>query len=70
MDVISLYYYEYENYFVGDDGEIIYDIFRYISPSKLMLFKLKRGTYYIYPEDLKDTVYELVFPLDEEDYDE
>lgn len=39
MEKVYLYYYEDENIFVDDDGHIVYDIFKYITPQNLYLFK-------------------------------
>lgn len=43
-DTTALFYYEEDNYFVDEGGYIIYNIFSYISPSQLLLFK-KHRTY-------------------------
>lgn len=45
--VTVLYYYPEENYFTDEDGFVIYDIFQYISPWELALFKEYRESCYI-----------------------
>lgn len=41
-DALALFYYEEDNYFVDEYGNVIYNIFSYISPSQLFLFKKGR----------------------------
>lgn len=37
---VIVMFYDYENnYFVDDTGTIIYDLFKYITPNELLLFK-------------------------------
>lgn len=36
---LYLYYYEKENIFVDEEGEVIFDLFRAITPSDLFLFR-------------------------------
>ncbi len=40
MLIIELYYCKDENYFIDEDGNIIYDIFSYITPNELLFFKM------------------------------
>jgi hypothetical protein len=35
----TFYYFEEDNHIVDENGQIVYDIFRYITPSQLYLFK-------------------------------
>lgn len=42
FDTIGLFYDEERNLFTGDDGFIVYDIFRIINPNTLFRFKLKK----------------------------
>jgi hypothetical protein len=65
MYVVSIYWDPYYNDFTDIDGNLFADIFRIISPSRLLLMKLKRGIWY--EKTATDVVYELVFPLEEED---
>ncbi len=67
MIVKSLYYMEDDNVFIDDDGYVVCDIFRYFSPNMLMLFREKRGTFYLPYKPSDEVVYELVFPLHEDD---
>jgi len=61
-EIFSLYYDEEENYMVDQEGEIVYDIFRIISPGRLEYMKQKRGVEYI--RGVKPgVIYELDFPL-------
>lgn len=62
--VKSFYYYRDDNILVDDDGNIIYDIFRYITPSEYRLFKERQGTYYVNTDKDKGLVYEFVYPED------
>ena len=64
MNVISWYYYPDENLFRDEDGWIIYDIFRVISPGRLLFLKQVRGVEYI---RVAGAMLELVFPLLEDD---
>jgi hypothetical protein len=76
LEVITWYYDSYENYFVDENGEIVYDIFRVISPSRLFYLKSVLGNDYDHTEYIKDikpgVIYELVWLVTEEegyDYD-
>jgi hypothetical protein len=40
------YYFEEENIIIDENGQIVYDIFRYITPSQLYLFKKDYGHSY------------------------
>ena len=57
-DIMTLYYYYKDNIMVDEDGFIIYDIFRYVTPSELALFKknevwmLIRNIELVWPEDI------------------
>lgn len=42
MEFYTWIYYSEENYFVDESGSIVYDIFRYITPNDLYLFKHNR----------------------------
>lgn len=71
MEVITWYYDSHENYFIDEDGEIVYDIFRVISPNRLYYLKFITNSEYDHTEYIKDVtpgvVYELVFSSWEED---
>lgn len=49
MCSIYLYYYEDENIFVDEYGEIVWDIFYLITPSDMLLFKSDWDKYDIFP---------------------
>ena len=66
MTVTSLYYDPFDNYFVNDDGRIVYDIFKYIPVESLATFKELPGYYYIYPTHNADEIYEIYIPFDED----
>ena len=60
MIIESLYCYEDENLIRDQEGDIVYDIFRLISPGRLLLLKQKKDIIYI--RNLKpETIYEIVF---------
>ena len=40
--IMALFYFEHENYMIDADGCIVYDIFNYITPSQLRLFKERK----------------------------
>jgi hypothetical protein len=64
MHIESIYWDPYSNDFTDDNGNLFADIFRIISPNRLLLMRLKRGTWY---EKVTDVfTYELVFPLKED----
>ena len=65
MYVVSIYWDPYFNDFTDIDGNLFVDIFRIISPNRLLLMKQKRGIWY--EKTAKDVTYELVFPLEEDD---
>jgi len=46
---LTLYYYESENIFVDEEGEIVYDLFRIITPSDLYLFHEIPDDYEFFP---------------------
>lgn len=64
-EIRTLYYYENQNYVVDEDGMIVYDIFRYITPSLYYLFLKKKTTVHIKGIE-PGVVYELVYPEDDE----
>ena len=66
MTVTTLWYDHIDNYFTNDEGRIIYDIFKYMTPNKLLLIKKNPGYYYIYPK-IYDTVYEIYIPFEDEE---
>ena len=46
---IYLFHYEKENIFVDAEGDIVYDLFRMITPSNLFLFKKILDDYETFP---------------------
>jgi hypothetical protein len=65
MDVItSLFYYLDENFFIDEDGfPIIYDLFKYVSPDELEIFRRNKETWYIPRGNLG--LIELIYPDEE-----
>lgn len=61
-EIFTIYYDPEFNLFEDENGEIVYDIFNYLSPNELMLLKEKRGT--IYKNGPIGVMYEIVAPLD------
>lgn len=42
---VHIFYYEDENLFIDEEGEVIYDIFSYITPQNLYMFHHDWGIY-------------------------
>lgn len=58
--VIYLFYYEDENFFTDEYGEIIYNMFDMITPQDLFMFKYDRG-YNLFPHKKDRTIlYEII----------
>jgi hypothetical protein len=68
--VRTLYYDEYSNRMVDEDGRIIYDVFRIISPSFFYLWKKRKGVYYFRPKKNTYIIYRFIFPFEDDEYDE
>ena len=67
MEVITLYYNVYENLFRDQDDNIFYDIFRVLTPGRLLYLKQVRGVEYVTKKE-ENVVYEIIFPyLDDDD---
>lgn len=64
-EVYSIYYDTEYNLFEDLEGNMIYDIFKYLSPGELQILKDKRGT--LYKDGPPGVKYEIVVPLFEED---
>lgn len=60
-EIITFYYYVEDNRFVNGDGESVYDIFRYISPNRLRIFKEQGEALYI-RDERNGLVYEFLYP--------
>ena len=67
--IISIYYESYDNVMKTQNGNVFYDIFKIISPYDFSNLKRLGGTVYI-PGITDDYMYELIFPIEGEDYDE
>lgn len=70
MEVISFYYRKDENLFENEDGEPTFNIFEYISPTLLGVFKNRSSdgvVWYHYPKAESKVVYEFIFPFEEEE---
>ena len=64
--MFSIYWDPYRNDFSDDEGNLSVLIFRMIDPNRLLMMRQKRGWFY---ERFEGDIYELVFPLeDEEDF--
>jgi hypothetical protein len=68
MVVVSFYYLKDDNMFIDEDGKVVYDIYKYVTPNDLFLFKLRKGTSQIHSKTDKNVVYELVYQEFDEDY--
>lgn len=68
FEVVSWYYEPEENLFRDQDGFIVYDIFRVISPGRLLQLKRVRGVEYIEKRQ-EGIMYELVFPWEDIDFE-
>lgn len=42
-----LYYYPEENCFRDEDGYTIYDVFKYLTPGELTMFKREKDSYFL-----------------------
>ena len=65
LEIWSIYYDPELNLFEDQDGQLVYDIFHYLSPGELLLLKKKRGV--LYKPGPLDIMYEIVAPLCEEE---
>lgn len=66
--IISFYYDIFDNVMLDEDGNIIHDIYRYISPNMLLIFKEKKDNLYL-PSGEEGIIYEFIYPIfDSEDY--
>lgn len=63
---VYLYYYEDENLIRDEDGNIIYDIYRLVSPQDIYMFKTSKQGYVVFNTKL-NTIFELIYP-DNDDY--
>lgn len=62
-DTITLFYDTERNYFVDEYGWPVYDIFKYMTPNQLLLFKHNQRSIRILADN--HTVYEIVHPYGE-----
>lgn len=63
--VWHVYYYEKENIFTDDCGQIIYDMLRIITPNELFLFKQDRSFNCFGMKGNKDVIVEILSVPDE-----
>jgi hypothetical protein len=63
---ISLYYDASNNYFVNRRSEIIYDLFRYVTPSKFLLIRGIPGYHYVWAHNKCYDVCEIYIPGQDE----
>lgn len=64
-EYIGIFYDCNENYFIDENGEIIYDIFSVISPDSLFLFKSKKKNLVVPCSIDPTTGVEIYFPDEE-----
>lgn len=69
MIINSWYYDSYDNILIDQEGYPVIDIFKVMSPSRLLWCKQKRGTFYFKSQTEVDVTYEVVFPLEGEEED-
>lgn len=73
-EIISFFYYEEDNRFKDENGDVVSDIFRYITPNQLRLFKERnaeencREPFYI-EDNRKRVIYEFIYPVPDWWYD-
>jgi len=68
--IINSWYYDpYDNMLIDQEGRPVIDIFRVMSPSRLLWCKQKRGTFYFKSQTEVDVTYEVVFPREGEEED-
>lgn len=63
--VFSFYYNSETNRMHDQDGDVVNDIFRFISPSLYNMYKENKGTYYTKDKTDPEVMYEFVFPIEE-----
>jgi hypothetical protein len=70
VEFITFTYEPWNNRMVDEDGEVVYDIFRYITPAMYNYWKNIRTTGYIQPVDRPGIMYEFIFGLYQDYEDE
>jgi hypothetical protein len=68
LDVFSFFYYPDQNVFKDYDGYIIWDLFNYITPNDLYLFRRTETTMFIKHKKLDNTIIEIYYPAKSESY--
>lgn len=46
-EVVCLFYNKNINRFIDEFGDVVHDIFRFITPGQLMIFKEKKDIFYV-----------------------
>lgn len=69
MDIISLYYLPDENKFTDEDGYVIFDIYRIITPNDVFLFRELQDYLIVKHATTPGLLVEMHWPDDEGDYE-
>ena len=69
LDVICLFYDREKNKFLDEDGFIVWDIYRYITPTDVYLFKSKKECMFVTHRSLRNTLCELYYPMHDDHHD-
>lgn len=70
LDIVSLFYDIKNNKFVDEGGYIIWDIFKYITPNDLYLFRKNKECMFVPYQTAKGWICELYYPSEgDKDYD-
>ena len=59
-EIIALFYYDDDNCFVDENGCIVYNLFDYVTPNELLIFKQEREDLFITKPDGK--YIEIIYP--------
>jgi len=61
---ITLFYDVHMNYFIDEDGEVVYSIYEHVTPDALYLFYLNQHDMYFPHNTIAGMGVELVYPTD------
>ena len=62
LDVVSFFYDVWANVFMDDDGYIVWDLFNYITPNDLYLFRRNKVTIIVFHRTILNRACELYYP--------
>jgi len=68
-ETVIIFFIEEENYFIDENGEILYDIFSLMTPNQLYLFKIKKKPFYVCDQDSR-IIYNFVYTRKENNNDD